>query len=109
MKMRTLNEAAQELGTTRAYLRTGVLSGKFPCYRWGNRYLVDLDIIGPIVAAEKNTADTISAKDCALAIGLTPDALLRMAKAGVVPYHREGRYYRFRVAEVEAALREGMK
>lgn len=108
MKMRTLNEAAAELGTTRDRLRRGVVSGKYPALSWRNRYLVDVDELGPILAAEDEAKNTIGIKECAEQLGLSADVIRRMARSGVVPYERQGRYYRFRLKEVEAAIRKQM-
>lgn len=108
MKMRTLNEAAAELGTTRERLRRGILAGKYPCLQWGNRRLVDIDVLGPMLAAEDAANDTIGITECAKTLGLSPDALRRMARQGLVPYEMKGKYYRFRLHEVEAALQRMM-
>lgn len=109
MKMRTLNEAAAELGTTRMKLRAAVLAGTIPHLKWGNRYLVDVDVVGPMLRECEPGADgTLSLIECAEQIGLAPDALRRMALAGLVPYRRSGRYYRFVLADVQAAIRKEM-
>lgn len=109
MKIRTLNEAAAELGTTRDRLRRGIAAGKYPFMTWGNRYLVDVDLIAPILAAEDEAKNTIGIKECAEQLGLSVDVIRRMARSGLIPYEQKGRYYRFRLSEVEAAIRKQME
>lgn len=113
MKLRTLNEAAAALGVTRRKLREGIRKGLYPAIQWGNRLLVDVDELGPIIEAERQRkaerADMIGLRECADAIGLSAETLRRMAVAGLVPYERSGRYYRFRLEDVENAIRNGMK
>lgn len=108
MKMRTLNEAAAELGTTRDRLRRGVASGRYPALSWRNRYLVDVDALGPILAAEDEAQNTVGANECAELLGLSADVIRRMARSGLIPYERQGRYYRFRLKDVETAIRKQM-
>lgn len=111
MKLRTINEAARELGIPVHRLRRGIQAGKYPSLRWGNRVLVDLDALKPILEEERRQsadADAVDLNTCADAIGVTSDVLWRMAQAGLVPYTRVGRAYRFQVAAVEAAIREKM-
>lgn len=113
MKLRTLNEAAEALNLTRRQLRMGIESGRYPALSWGNRLLIDLDEIAPIVAQERQQRERhegmIGLRECADAIGISQDALRRMALSGLVPYERSGRYYRFRLAAVEEAIRAGMQ
>ena len=108
MRLRTLQEAASELGMSRGTLRTKVISGKVPYIMWGNRYLVDMDVVTPIIESLEDTDGTISTAECAEVIGVAPSALQAMAKAGLVPYRRRGRYYRFILADVMEAIRGNM-
>ena len=108
MKLRTLNEAAAELGVKRERLRRGVAEGRYPFMQWGNRRLVDIDALGPILAAEDEANNTIGITECARRLGLSPDALRGMARRGLVPYERQGKNYRFRLADVEKALEQRM-
>lgn len=109
MKMRTLNEAAAELGTTRERLRRGIAAGRYPAMKWGNRYLVDIDVLAPILAAEDEAARTIGITECAAQLGLSADVIRRMARSGLIPCERKGRYFRFRLEEVQAAISKQMK
>lgn len=108
MKMRTLNEAAAELGTTRDRLRRGVVSGKYPALNWRNRYLVDVDALRPILAAEDEAQNTVGVHECAELLGLSADVIRRMARSGLIPHERQGRYYRFRLKDVEDAIHKRM-
>ena len=110
MKLRTLNEAAEILGLSRHKLLKGIQRGAYPAIRWGNRLMVDVEELAEILAAERERhTGRIGLKACAEAIGLTEDQLRRMALAGLIPYERSGRYYRFDLAAVEKAIRENMK
>lgn len=113
MRLRTLNEAAEALGVSRRRLREGIRRGIYPAVPWKNRLLVDIDELKAIIEKEDAEraarAGEIGLKECAEAIGLTGNVLRSMALAGLVPYHKAGRYYRFRLEDVQAALREKMK
>ena len=106
MKLRTLNEAAAALGTNRARLRRGVLDGRYPHIKWGNRYLVDLDALQTII--EQEDADKaepcLGLRECAAEIGVSPSVLRRMALDGVVPCRITGHRYQFRASDVIRAL-----
>ena len=106
MKLRTLNEAAEALGTNRTRLRKGVVDGRYPCLKWGNRYLVDLEVVGPIIEEEdaRNSDPSLSLRACAEAIGVKPTTLKRMVESGMVPCRRSGGHYCFRLREVLTAL-----
>lgn len=113
MTLRTLTEAAELLGVSRRRLRAGIDAGRYPAYHWSNRMLVDVDALAPILAEEQrkreNHEGRIGLRECAEAIGLKPATLRRMARAGLVPCEKDGPYYRFVLAEVEATIRLGMK
>lgn len=110
MKLRTLNEAAEELGTNRTRLRNGVIEGRYPYLKWGNRYLVDVDRLAGILEREEEAKgrDMVGLRACAAEIGVQPSALRRMAEAGFVPCRTAGGRYRFRVRDVKKALEERM-
>ena len=113
MKLRTLTEAAKILGVSRYHLRAGIAAGRYPAFTWGNRQLVDVEALAEILAEERRRQEAgegmIGLRECAEAIGVAPEALRRMALAGLVPFERQGRYYRFCLADVERAIRGGMK
>lgn len=109
MKMRTLNEAAAELGTAREKLRRGIAAGKYPAMRWGNRYLVDIEALAPILKEEAARQNMVGISACAEQLGLSVDVLRRMTRSGLIPYERKGRNYRYRIADVKAALQSQMK
>lgn len=111
MKMRTLNEAAEALGTTRHRLRRGIAAGRYPALHWGSRLLVDLDVVAPIVKAEDAEAErTVGMGQLSELTGLPPETLRRMCREGVLPYRKDkqGRY-RFRPSEVMAAIENMME
>ena len=108
MRLRTLQEAANKLGMSRSTLRTKVISGKLPYIQWGNRYLVDMDVVTPMLENEEDIDGTISMAECAAAIGIAASTLQGMAEAGMVPYRKRGRYYRFVLADVMDAIKKSM-
>lgn len=111
MKLRTITEAAKTLGIPEYRLRRGIAAGKYPSMKWGSRRLVDVEALGPIIAEERRReADegNVGLKECAKAIGVSADVLYRMAVEGLVPFTRAGRAYRFRIKDVEAAIRKNM-
>lgn len=111
MKMRTLNEAADALGTTRHRLRRGIEAGRYPAMKWGTRLLVDLDVIEPIVRAEDAEAEkTVGIGELSQLTGLPPATIRRMCKQGLIPYAQDKRTrYRFRPSQVVAALQNMME
>ena len=111
MRLRTLNEAAELLGISRRKLRDGIRRGIYPCVEWKSRILVDIDVIQAIIDEERAGArdDEIGLRACAAAIGVSENTMRNMALAGLVPYRKQGRYYRFVLEAVEAAIQEHMK
>lgn len=109
--MRTLNEAAGALGTTRHRIRRGIDAGRYPFMRWGHRLLVDLDVIEPIVRAEDAEAEkTVGIGQLSELTGLPPATIRRMCKQDILPYarDRQGRY-KFRPSEVMSAIQNMME
>lgn len=110
MKLLTLTEAAITMGITRQQLRSGIQRGEYPAMQWGNRLLVDIDEVWPIVdGAQRQIRDTVGLRECAEMLGISADALRRMTRCGLVPHLKVGRQYRFRPDEVEVAIRQQMK
>lgn len=111
MKMRTLNEAAEALGTSRHRLRRGIDAGRYPAMKWGTRLLVDLDVIGPIVKAEDAEAEkTVGIGKLSELTGLPPATIRRMCKTGMLPYTQDKqRRYKFRPSAVIAAIENMME
>lgn len=108
MRMRTLQEAADALGVSRATVRKLAIGGKIPYMKWGSRYLVDLDVVEPIFRDRNNTRNMLSTDECAEALGLAASTLRNMALAGLVPYKKKGRYMKFDLDAVIRAIRESM-
>lgn len=111
VRIRTLNEAAELLGTTRHRLRRGIDAGRYPSLRWQNRLLVDVDAVGPIVAAEDREAEAlVGIGEMSRRTGLPATTLRRMCKEGLLPYQQDRqRRYRFRPSDVMAALQDMMR
>lgn len=111
MRIRTLNEAAEALGTTRHRLRRGIDAGRYPVMRWGQRLLVDLDVIEPIVRAEDAEAEArVGIGEISRMTGLPPTTIRRMCKDGLLPYVQDKQSrYKFRPSEVLAAIEQMME
>ena len=111
MKMRTLNEAAEALGTTRHRIRRGIQAGRYPSMQWGSRLLVDLDVLEPIIRSEDAEAEkTVGIGQLSELTGLPPTTIRRMCKQGVLPYTKDKQSrYKFRPSEVLAALQNMME
>lgn len=112
MRMRTLNEAAEDLkdlNVTRHKLRRGIMEGRYPYLMWGNRYLVDVDQLRYILQREAEKKDTISLSECADALGLSTDTIRSMSRSGMIPCERSGRNYRYKLDNVKRALRLRME
>ena len=109
MKLRTIHEAAEALGLSRRKLKEGIAQGKYPAVKWGSRLLVDADALERILAEERAAAPTVSARECAEAIGVSESTLRRMARTGLVPFRREGRRGLFVVDEVIQELEGRMR
>ena len=112
MKLRTLTEVAETLGVSRRKLKQGADEGRYPCIHWHGRLLLDLDELEPIIEEERRRAarheGMIGIKECAEAIGVSQDQLRRMAAEGLIPCERSGRYYKFDLEAVMAAIRDAM-
>lgn len=101
------------LGISRQRLRDGIREGRYPALQWSGRTMVDVDMLRPIIEAEEQlrrdeAARLTGLKTAAAAIGVSADALKRMAEAGVVPSVRRGRYWMFDLEQVEEAIRNRM-
>lgn len=111
MKLRTITEAAEQLGVPRHRLQRGVESGRYPSMKWLNRRLVDLDTLAAILAEEDAEAeDRVGIRQLSELTGLPVTTLRRMCREGVIPFGRDRRgLYQFRATEVMAALQNLME
>lgn len=111
MKMMTCREASEALqayGMTASRIKRGCLEGKYPHIRIGNRILVDVDKLAPMVAEDARTEDMLSTAALALRIGLSESTIRRAVAEGWMPCEIIGRNMRFRLAEVQAAIERKM-
>lgn len=109
MRMRTINEAAEELNVPRKRITDGIEEGRYPCMNWGRRRLVDVDALRTLLQREEIEGCYVSISEAAKAVGLSPDVLRRMARSGVVPHKIVNGRYKFRVKEIEASIRAQME
>ena len=103
MRLKTIPEAARELGWDIQRFRRRVQSGGVPRYVLGGRTLVDVDEAARILGRETGS---ISLQDASALTGLAETILRRAAQAGEIPSIRVGRGIRFVPAELLAAIEE---
>lgn len=85
MKLMTCREASLQLteyGVTLSRLKRGCMSGKYPYLRIGNRVLVDLDVLLPLVAEERDNRELLSTSELSLRIGLSETTIRRAVAEG---------------------------
>lgn len=112
MKYATIAEAAKELTdlgykVSRSTLRRGIEDGRYPYLRITDRFLLDLDVIEPIL--QKSTQDSIGIKEVCERTGLCDSAVRRAIHDGWMPWWKEGNAYRFDFSQVQAALTERLQ
>ena len=111
MKLMTCREASMQLteyGVTLSRLKRGCMSGKYPYLRIGNRVLVDLDVLLPLVAEERDNRELLSTSELSLRIGLSETTIRRAVAEGWMPCKVVGRNNRFDLEAVQAAIAERM-
>lgn len=104
MRMRTINEAAESLGVTREQIKRGMDDGRYPFTMWGNRRLVDIDVLREIIDAENAKEKPVGICECARRTGLSVNTIRRMRQRGFLPATKIGRNYKFDLAEVQRIL-----
>lgn len=109
MRMRTINEAAEELNVPRKRIADGIKDGRYPCMNWGRRRLVDVDALRKLLQHEELEGCYVSISEAAKAVGLSPDVLRRMARSGLIPHKIVNNRYKFRIKEIEASIRAQME
>ncbi len=75
MKFRTCREAAEELneefGVNQSHLKRGCMEGKYPSMKIGNRLLVDVDALRPILERERQDRQGLLSTTAGSATGAT--------------------------------------
>lgn len=112
MKLMTCREASEALreqyGITQGQVKRGCLNGKYPYLKVGNRLLVDLDVLRPILDGEQQRQQLLSTADLALRIGLSESSIRRAVADGWLPCQVVGRNMRFDLVDVQRAIAEKM-
>lgn len=113
MKFRTCREAAEELndefGVNQSQLKRGCMEGKYPSMKIGNRLLVDVDALKPILARERRERmELLSTTELAQRIGLSESTIRRAVADGWLPCRVVGRNMRFDLMDVQRAIGERM-
>lgn len=113
MKLMTCTEACKhledEFGMTASQLKRGCLAGKYPWMKIGNRMLVDVDALLPILTKERQEMKTLlSTTELAQRIGLSESSIRRGVADGWIPCRIVGRNMRFSLMEVQQAISERM-
>lgn len=89
-----------------ATIRRGARAGRFPHLTIGEHIVVDIDVLVPLLQAEKERRNRVSSVELAELTGLTPSAIRRGVQEGWLPCDREGRHLRFHIEKAKAALVE---
>ncbi len=113
MKFRTCREAAEELneefGVNQSHLKRGCMEGKYPSMKIGNRLLVDVDALRPILERERQDQQgLLSTTELAQRTGLSESAIRRAVTEGWLPCRIVGRNMRFDLMDVQRAIGERM-
>lgn len=111
MKLMTCREASRHLadyGVTQSKIKRGCEAGKYPFLRVGNRILVDLDALMPIVEEEGRRLELLSTAELAMRIGLSESSIRKAVADGWMPCQIVGRNMRFDLEAVQDAVIERM-
>lgn len=104
MKMATLAEAERDLDVKAITIRRRAIRGEYPYLMIGTKMMVDLDILRPIVEAERKRNNGINITTLAEKTGLKVSAIRRGIKEGWIPYWMENRRARFDFLKVQDAI-----
>lgn len=107
MKLMTCREASRQManyGITQTKLKRGCEDGKYPCLHIGNRIMVDIDALMPIVEQEYKRSALLSTSELAVRIGLSESSIRRAVAEGWIPCQVIGRNMRFDLEDVQAAV-----
>ena len=105
MRLRTINEAAALLDVSARHLRRGIREGRYAYIQVGNRQIVDVDELGPIIETERAT---VGIREAMALTGLSEATIRRAVRAGRLPAVRLRSGYAFVPAQLIAAV-EAMK
>lgn len=105
--MATPNEAAKALNISAQLIRSGIKTGRFPCLYLGTRMMVDLELLGSILANERSVQG-ISIEEVSELTGLKVSSVRRGVRDGWIPAVLSGGKYLFQPEEVLKAITERM-
>ncbi|MEG1515881.1 MAG: hypothetical protein RSD95_13410 [Clostridia bacterium] len=107
MKFMTITEAARALEVERYRIQRRVNDGLFPFVRVGKRELVDIDVIGPLLEAERS--DGMGIAEVSAVTGLSASAIRRAIRDGWMPAEIKNGRYRIDLQAVRDAISKRMK
>ncbi len=110
MKLATVSDAlrqlkAEDLIISESKLRRDAQSGRLPSMIVGTRTLIDLDVARELAYR----GDGITIEQLSEETGLKVCMIRRGIREGWIPSRKEGKAYRFDLAEVQAAIEQKMK
>jgi len=101
-KMMPIGEAAMELGISRGRLRRAIDAGEIPVLTLNVKQLVDMDAAARVVATW--ASDGVGIDAVSTATGLPKYLIRQGAREGWIPHWTNGRWLRFDLAAVLAAI-----
>ena len=105
MKMRTIPEAARELGLSESFVRRGVDAGKWKIFQAGRRALVDVDEVAQSKSPSRPGADI---PEISRQTGLSHNRIRHGIRDGWIPHWVEGKKYLMDPDEVSRAIQDRM-
>ncbi|MDO4837835.1 MAG: helix-turn-helix domain-containing protein [Clostridia bacterium] len=95
MNLQPVNRARQLTGVTDYALRKAIREGKIQVLKWGNRQLVDVDVVCEVLGKRKSPDQYWSAKELSEITGLRTSTIRKMAQEGLLPHEKIGNAYYF--------------
>lgn len=106
MKMRTIPEAAKELGLSESFLRRGVEAGKWKIFQAGRRTLVDVEEVAQSKSSARPGADVSGISQLT---GLSDHRIRQGIRDGWIPHWMDGNKYAMDPDEVQRAIQDRMQ
>lgn len=95
MNLQPVNRARQLTGVTEYALRKAIQEGKIQVLKWGNRQLVDVDMVREVLSERKPIEAYWSTVQLSEKTGLRASTIRKMAQEGVLPHEKIGNAYYF--------------
>lgn len=95
MNLQPVNRARQLAGVTEYALRKAIQEGKIQVLKWGNRQLVDVDVVCEVLKKRETLEGYWSTKQLSEVTGLRANTIRKMAQEGLLAHERIGNAYYF--------------